>query len=86
MNRAEKLGIWGNTVQFLRYQPWDDLPYNLTCGDVSIVTAREGFEGVCVSSKLYSAMAVGMPVLGIMQSHDDEAQIIDSFNAGIHVP
>lgn len=83
---AEERGIRGDTVQFLPYQPWDDLPYSLTSGDVSVVTVKEGFEGVCVSSKLYSAMAAGMPVLGITQPCDDEAKIIDAFDAGIHVP
>lgn len=82
---AETLGVRDGTVQFLPYQPWDDLPYSLTSGDVSVVTVKEGFEGVCVSSKLYTAMAAGMPVLGIVQSDDDEARIIDTFDAGIHV-
>ena len=83
---AEDRGICGDTVQFLPYQPWDDLPYSLTSGDVSVVTVKEGFEGVCVSSKLYSAMAAGMPVLGITQQYDDEAQIIDACDAGLHFP
>jgi len=86
VSRAEALGLRGDTVRFLPYQPWDDLPYSLTSGDVSIVTVNEGFEGICVSSKLYSAMAAGMPVLGIAQPYDDEARIIDSFDAGMHVP
>ena len=86
LHLADKLDIRGGTVQFLPYQPWDDLPYSLTSGDVSVVTVKEGFEGVCVSSKLYSAMAAGMPVLGITQPDDDEARIIDAFDAGIHVP
>jgi glycosyltransferase involved in cell wall biosynthesis len=30
-------------------------------------------------------MAAGMPVLGIAQSHDDEARIIEAFDAGQHV-
>ncbi len=83
---AEDLGVRGDTVRFLPYQPWDDLPYSLTSGDVSIVAVNEGFEGICVSSKLYSAMAAGMPVLGITQPYADEARIIDAFDAGIHVP
>ena len=83
---AEDLRIRGDTVRFLSYQPWDDLPYSLTSADVSVITVNEGFEGVCVSSKLYSAMAAGMPVLGITQPYDDEARLIDAFDAGIHVP
>jgi glycosyltransferase involved in cell wall biosynthesis len=33
---------------------------------------------------MYTAMAAGMPVLGIVQPHDDEARIIDAFDAGLH--
>ncbi len=83
---AERLDVRGDTVRFLPYQPWDDLPYSLTSADVSVVTVKEGFEGVCVSSKLYTAMAAGMPVLCIAQPHDDEARIVDDHDAGIHVP
>lgn len=82
---AEDLDLRGDTVRFLPYQPWDDLPYSLTSGDVSVVTVKEGFEGICVSSKLYTAMAAGMPVLTIAQPHDDESRIVDQFEAGIHV-
>lgn len=81
---AEEQGIRGDTVKFLPYQPWDDLPYSLTSGDVSVVAVKDGFEGIVVSSKMYTAMAAGMPVLGIVQPHDDEARIIDAFDAGLH--
>lgn len=83
---AEELGLRGDTVRFLPYQPWEDLPYSLTAGDVSVVTVQEGFEGVCVSSKLYTAMAAGTPVLVIAQPHDDEARLVEKFDAGINVP
>ncbi|MCT9098178.1 glycosyltransferase family 4 protein [Haloarchaeobius sp. HME9146] len=82
---AEKHGVKGETVDFLPYQPWDDLPYSLTSADVSVVAVKEGFEGVCVSSKLYTAMATGQPVLVISQPDDDEARIVEQFEAGIQV-
>jgi glycosyltransferase involved in cell wall biosynthesis len=82
---ADDLGLRGDTVRFLPYQPWDDLPYSLTSADASVVTVKEGFEGICVSSKLYTAMAAGEPVLTIAQPDDDESQIVDTFDAGIHV-
>jgi glycosyltransferase involved in cell wall biosynthesis len=83
---AEELGLRGDTVRFLPYQPWEDLPYSLTSGDISVVTVKEGFEGICVSSKLYTAMAAGMPVLTIAQPDDDESRIVDRFDAGVHIP
>ncbi|MHB9288010.1 glycosyltransferase [Halobacteriales archaeon Cl-PHB] len=47
---AEDRGIHGDTVQLLPYQPWDDIPYSLTSGDVSVVTAKGGFECLCDTS------------------------------------
>lgn len=85
VSRAEELDLRGETVRFLPYQPREDLPYSLTSADVSVVTVKEGFEGVCVSSKLYTAMAAGEPVLTIAQPDDDESRIINQFDAGIHV-
>jgi glycosyltransferase involved in cell wall biosynthesis len=84
VNLAEEYGLRGSRIKFLPYQPLDDLPYSLTAGDVSIVTVQKGMEGICVSSKLYTAMAAGMPILVISQPNDDEAQIVGAFDAGIN--
>jgi glycosyltransferase involved in cell wall biosynthesis len=85
IDRAEQLGVRGDTVRFLPYQPWEDLPYSLTSADVSVVAVKDGFEGIVVSSKLYTAMAAGQPVLTIAQANDDESRIADQFDAGISV-
>jgi len=82
---AEELGVDGDQVDFLPYQPLDDLPYSLTSADVSVVTVREETEGICVSSKIYTAMATGTPVLVISRPSDDEARIVNQFDAGINV-
>jgi len=82
---AEDHGLRGDVVRFLPYQPWEDLPYSLTSADVSVVAVKEGFEGIVVSSKLYTAMAAGQPVLTIASANDDEARIVDRFDAGIQV-
>ena len=82
---AERLGLHGDTIEFLPYQPLEDLPYSLTAGDVSIVSVEEGLEGICVSSKLYTALAAGQPVLLVADPHSDEARILDSCEAGIRV-
>jgi len=82
---AERLGVAGGTVRFLPYQDYEVLPDSLTSGDVSVVTVAEGFEGVCVSSKLYTSMAAGTPVLCLAQPGDDEARIVEGYDAGIRV-
>lgn len=80
---AEQCDLPGSRITFLPYQPLDDLPYSLTAGDASIVTVQEGMEGICVSSKLYTAMAAGMPILVIAHPDDDEAHIVEACEAGI---
>jgi len=82
---AEELEVDGDQVDFLPYQPLDELPYSLTSADVSVVTVREETEGICVSSKIYTAMATGTPVLVISRPSDDEAKIVNYFDAGINV-
>jgi glycosyltransferase involved in cell wall biosynthesis len=83
---AESLEIGDDTLTFLPYQPWERVPYSLTSADVSVVSLRRGFEGLCVSSKLYSAMAAGGPVLCIARADDDESRIVEMFDAGLQVP
>lgn len=82
---AEEVGVRGTLFQFLPYQPLKELPYSLTSGNVSVVSIQEGMEGVCVSCKLYTAMAAGQPLLVISQPKDDEARIVERFDAGITV-
>lgn len=82
---AEAYGLRGDTVTFLPYQDLEVLPYSLTCGDVSIVAVSEGMEGLCVSSKLYTSLAAGQPILVISRPGDDEAKIVEAHDAGKQV-
>lgn len=73
------------TVSFLPYQSRDVLPKSLTCGDVALVTMEEGVEGLCVSSKFYTALASGQAVLAIANPDSEIGRIIDRTNCGIRV-
>lgn len=79
---ADELGLTIDTIEFLPFQPREDLPYSLTSGDVSLVTVSSGMKGVAVSSKIYTSLAVGQPVLVISEPDDDEARTIRRFDAG----
>jgi len=82
---AEDLDLRPDTVEFLPYQDREDLPATLTCADISVVSVNEGMKGVCVSAKLYTAMAAGQPMLVISHPEDDEARMVRTWNAGLHV-
>lgn len=62
-------------VVFIPYQKKEELIYSLNAGDVHFVQNAKGIKGVSVPSKLYGVMAVGKPVLGILD-HGSEARLI----------
>lgn len=72
-------------VEFLPFQPMDRLPETLTCGDASLVTVKPGVEGLCVSSKLYSSLAAGRPVLALVGESDEVARVIQECDCGVRV-
>jgi glycosyltransferase involved in cell wall biosynthesis len=72
-------------VRFLPFQPLDRLPETLTCGDVSLVGIKPEMEGMCVSSKLYSSLAAGMPVLAVVGENDEVARVVTENRCGAYV-
>lgn len=82
---AQTLDVRGGRVRFLPYQSRENLPFSLTCADVAVVAVGEGFEGTCVSSKLYTALATGQPVLVVAAADADEARIVTEHDAGQQV-
>lgn len=74
-----------DTVEFLPFQPTQRLPASLTCGDISLVGIKEGMQGLCVSSKLYSSLAAGRPILAVVGDGDEVEAIVEECNAGLHV-
>lgn len=73
-------------VRFLPFQPRERLPETLTCGDASLVGIQPEMEGMCVSSKLYSALAAGMPVLAVVGEDDEVAHVVRECDCGLYVP
>jgi glycosyltransferase involved in cell wall biosynthesis len=74
-----------DNVKFLPFQLKENLPYTMTCGDVIIVSQEQGTEGLCVSCKLYTAMAAGRPILAIIGENSEIARVVKEYNCGIVV-
>lgn len=72
-------------VQFLTYQLKEHLPYSLTCGDISVITVERGVEGLAVPSKLYTSLAAGQAILGVIRENSEVADIIREYDCGIRV-
>ncbi|UPV75244.1 glycosyltransferase family 4 protein [Halorussus limi] len=83
MEMAADYGL--DTVSFLPYQPKEVLPDSLTSGDIALVTMEEGVEGLCVSSKFYTALASGQAVLAISKPDSEIGRVVERTGCGIRV-
>jgi glycosyltransferase involved in cell wall biosynthesis len=72
-------------VRFLPFQPLNRLPETLTCADASLVGIKPEMEGMCVSSKLYSSLAAGMPVLAVVGEGDEVARVVRNHDCGAYI-
>lgn len=80
---VEDRGI--ENVKFLPFQPIERLPETLTCGDASLVGIKPEMEGMCVSSKLYSSLAAGCPILAVVGEGDEVASVVREHDCGAYV-
>lgn len=70
-------------VKFIPYQPKEKLKYSLNSADVHWVVNAKGIKGVSVPSKLYGVMAVGKPVLGVLDNGSEARLILEESNCGV---
>ena len=81
MKKSEELKL--QNVKFFDFQPWSNLPYTMTCGDVIIVSQETGTEGLCVSCKIYTALAAGKPIIAIIGENSEISNVIKKFDCGV---
>lgn len=84
----DKLVEYKNThkldnVVFIPYQDKADLIYSLNAGDVHWCVNAKGIKGVSVPSKCYGIMAVGKPVLGVLENGSECSIIINETGCGL---
>lgn len=71
-----------DNVLFLPYQDKSALPYSLTSSDVSVVSLEKKLDCVAAPCKLYTSMASGQIILGLVDKNSDVAQIVSRGNCG----
>lgn len=71
-----------NNVNFFSYVEKDKIGYSLNAADVHLVTNQKGIKGVSVPSKIYGVLAVGKPILGVLEKGSEAEQIISSCACG----
>jgi len=72
-----------DNVVFIPYQDKEDLIYSLNACDAQLCISAKGIKGVSVPSKLYGIMAVGKPVIGVLEAGSEARLIMDETNCGL---
>jgi len=82
---AQRLEVT-RTVQFLDYQPREQLPLSLASGDLHYVGLARGLSGFVVPSRLYGILAAGRPALVSADADSEIVRIAEEVGCGIVVP
>ena len=72
-----------SNVTFIPYQDKEDLIYALNAGDVHWCVNAKGIKGVSCPSKYYGIMAVGKPVLGVLEKGSEVRCLIEETSGGL---
>jgi glycosyltransferase involved in cell wall biosynthesis len=81
---AQRLEVT-RTVQFLDYQPREQLPLSLASGDLHYVGLARGLSGFVVPCRLYGILAAGRPVLVSADADSEIVRIVEEVGCGIVV-
>ena len=71
-----------DNVFFIPYQKKQDLIYSLNSGDVHMCINASGIKGVSCPSKAYGIMAVGKPIIGVLENGSEIRKIIEESKCG----
>lgn len=82
----ERIAGYGlRNLRFLPYQPLDQLEESLSAADVHLVSMGDAMVGIVHPSKIYSAMAVGRPILALGPRRSHIASLVQQHRIGWHV-
>lgn len=70
-------------VFFIPYQEKSKLNYSLNAADVHWVVNSKGMKGVSVPSKCYGALAVGKPIMGVLDKGSECSLLIEEMKCGL---
>lgn len=70
-------------VDFLSFQPKEDLKYTLNAASVHLVVNQKGIKGVSVPSKIYGVMAAGKPIMGVLEQGSEAHRLIVESECGV---
>jgi colanic acid biosynthesis glycosyl transferase WcaI len=82
----ERIASYGlRNLRFLPYQPLNELQESLSAADVHLVSMGDAMVGIVHPSKIYSAMAVGRPILALGPQRSHIASLVREHQIGWHL-
>ncbi|MNS68589.1 putative glycosyl transferase [compost metagenome] len=73
-------------VTWMNFVPLDELIDSLSCSHVSLISMREGLEGVAVPCKLYGILATGRAIVGQVPANSEIARVLNEEACGRVTP
>lgn len=73
-------------ITWLDFQPRNDLPDSLACASVSLISQRDGLNGMAVPCKLYGILASGRAVVAAVPEGSEVARVVHEERCGVVVP
>jgi glycosyltransferase involved in cell wall biosynthesis len=73
-------------VEFLPYQPRENLSFSLSSADIHVVGLARGLSGFVVPSRLYGVLAAGRPVIVAADDSTETAAVVTEADCGIAIP
>lgn len=73
-------------ISFFPIQPYSEVSYVYSLGDVSIVPCKKGFGGSAMPSKTWSIMASGTPILASFDPETDLEELVERHQIGLFSP
>ncbi len=72
-----------DNVVFIPYQDKANLIFSLNAGDVHWCVNAKGIKGVSCPSKVYGIMAVGKPIIGVLERGTEVRRLIEMCGSGL---
>jgi colanic acid biosynthesis glycosyl transferase WcaI len=72
-------------IQFIPFQPREELPLVLASADVSLISLKSGISNDSVPSKFYSILASARPLIALVDRGSDTWQLVERAACGVCV-
>lgn len=80
---AETIGV--NNIIWLPFQPKEMLADSLACSHASLISQRDGLNGVAVPCKIYGILSVGRPIVAQVPAGCEIDRVVDEEECGVTV-